>query len=348
MSEDHIADTALRIVVTPSQSSYFAGEPLSVTITITNTRSPQASQVAPPRSTHKRSAHSVSSARLARPPTSPGLSKNTLNTPLRQAPPKSSAPTRKGLIGTAPPENGPPSERESISQRRFSAKSLSVDIQPHELPNSIQDDMKISSLHAPRRAGGSSFSHDEHIPQIRRAKLASCVIPTCPHINHTRTPKSPSCSKGINRRWFGFNPAECFHLVFRAFPRSHRRKHVPRSADTHISFACAHTIPIHFPSRCRQHPTHFPCLPVTLGHTPPFASPLGKWSPFFSQIPSKGHQRRISPVRIRASHRLTFSATSTVTCACSSARYVAEAQAWSTRWGKHGHRRRVSTTFPRS
>jgi hypothetical protein len=152
MSQDAIADTALRIVVTPSQSSYFAGEPLTVTVTITNTRSPQASQVAPPRSTHKRSAHSVSSARLARPPTSPGLPKNPLNTPLRQTPPKSSAPTRKGLIGTAPPENGPPSE--SISERRLSAKSHSVDLQLHELPTSLQDDMKTLSLYATRRAGG--------------------------------------------------------------------------------------------------------------------------------------------------------------------------------------------------
>jgi hypothetical protein len=153
MSQDAITDAALRILVTPSQSSYFAGEPLSVTITITNTRSPQASQVAPPRSTHKRSAHSVSSARLARPPTSPGLPKNPLNTPIRQTPPKFSAPTRKGLIGTAPPENGPPSE--SISERRLSGKSHSVDLQLHELPDSLQDDVKMLSLHATRRTGGS-------------------------------------------------------------------------------------------------------------------------------------------------------------------------------------------------
>ncbi|KAH9964582.1 Rgp1-domain-containing protein [Russula dissimulans] len=153
MSEEHSTDTPLRIVVTPSQSSYFAGEPLSVTITITNTRSPQA-QAAPPRPTHKRSAHSVSSARLARPPTSPGLPKTPLNSPLRQAPPKSSIPTRKGLIGTAPPGNGPPCE--SISQRRVSAKSLSLDIPAHELPNSLQDDAKMLLLHATRRAGESS------------------------------------------------------------------------------------------------------------------------------------------------------------------------------------------------
>ena len=187
MSEDYITDAALRVVVTPSQSSYFAGEPLSVTITITNTRSPQAPQVVPPRSTHKRSAHSVSSARLARPPTSPGLPKNPLNTPSRQTPPKSSAPTRKGLIGTAPPENGPPSER--VLARRFASKSHSADIQLHELPDSLQDDMKLLSLQAIRRAGGPfPFFPNERIPQIRRAKLTARVIPASPHIFHTRPP----------------------------------------------------------------------------------------------------------------------------------------------------------------
>ncbi|KAH9177078.1 Rgp1-domain-containing protein [Lactarius sanguifluus] len=143
MSEVRDFDTALRVVVTPSQSSYFAGEPLSVTITITNVRSPQA-QVAPPRSTHKRSAHSVSSARLARPPTSPGLPKSPLTAPLRHVPVKVSAPTRKGLIGTAPPRNGCPDV--SCSERRVPARSLSVDIPFHELFNSFPDDTKKTSL----------------------------------------------------------------------------------------------------------------------------------------------------------------------------------------------------------
>jgi len=152
MSEHRLNDTALRIAVTPSQSSYFAGEPLSVTITITNTRSPQA-QVVPPRSTHKRSAHSVSSARLARPPTSPGLPKSPSNaaTP-RPYPPKSSAPTRKGLIGVTPPTNEPRSE--SVSGRRIPVKSLSIDIPLHELP---PDDMKMSPLRAVSREPSSFF-----------------------------------------------------------------------------------------------------------------------------------------------------------------------------------------------
>ena len=154
MSEHRLAnDTALRIVVTPSQSSYFAGEPLSVTVTITNTRSPQA-QVVPPRSTHKRSAHSVSSARLARPPTSPGLPKSPSNAASpRPYPPKSSAPTRKGLIGVSLPENAPRDGGEGVLGRRLPAKSLSVNIPLHELSNSVPNDAKMSPLRAVSRAG---------------------------------------------------------------------------------------------------------------------------------------------------------------------------------------------------
>jgi hypothetical protein len=139
----HDLSPALRVVVTPSQSSYFAGEPLSVTITITNVRSPQA-QVAPQRSTHKRSAHSVSSARLARPPTSPGLPKSPVTALPRPIPVKSPAPTRKGLIGTTPLRNGYPDV--SCPERRVPARSLSVDIPFHELPNSLPNGTKKVSL----------------------------------------------------------------------------------------------------------------------------------------------------------------------------------------------------------
>lgn len=163
MSENRSNDTALRIVVTPSQSSYFAGETLSVTIAITNTRSLQA-QVVPPRSsthTHKRTAHSVSSARLARPPTSPGLPpKSPLNVAgPRPCPPKPPTPTRKGLIGGATSPEHNELRGESVLARRIAAKSLSVDIPSHELAKTLPDDTKMSPFRAMRRAGEpSSFS----------------------------------------------------------------------------------------------------------------------------------------------------------------------------------------------
>jgi hypothetical protein len=167
MSENRLNDTALRIVVTPSQSSYFAGESLSVTIAITNTRSLQA-QVVPPRSTHthKRSAHSVSSARLARPPTSPGLPKSPSNAVgPRPYPPKPSAPTRKSLIGITSPGHEP--RGESVLARRVAAKSLSVDIPSHELAKTLPDDMKMSPLRAMRRAG----EHPSYFPRVCAFRL---------------------------------------------------------------------------------------------------------------------------------------------------------------------------------
>ncbi|KAI0271663.1 Rgp1-domain-containing protein [Gloeopeniophorella convolvens] len=176
MSEVQDADTALRVVVTPSQSSYFAGEPLSVTITITNTRSPQA-QVAPPRSTHKRSAHSVSSARLARPPTSPGLPKSPFTAPLRPTPPKDSTLTRKGLIGKAPLQNGVCSE--DSSQKHLTARSLSVDIPPHEIANAFNDDTNKALLNATHRAGGRS-------PRIPSPLARTSTAPVPPNHPHAR------------------------------------------------------------------------------------------------------------------------------------------------------------------
>ena len=191
MSENSRNDTALRIVVTPSQSSYFAGETLSVTIAITNTRSLQA-QVVPPRSTHthKRSAHSVSSARLARPPTSPGLPKSPSNAPgPRPYSPKPSAPTRKGLIGITPPPGHEP-RGESVSARRTPAKSLSVDIPSHELPKTLQDDMKMSPLRAMRRAGepppSPSFS-----PRVCAFRLITSQRKTRRRAHHPRLPAHP-------------------------------------------------------------------------------------------------------------------------------------------------------------
>ena len=194
MSEVQDFDTALRVVVTPSQSSYFAGEPLSVTITITNVRSPQA-QVAPPRSTHKRSAHSVSSARLARPPTSPGLPKSPLTAPPRHVPVKVSVPTRKGLIGTAPPRNGCPDA--SCTERRVPARSLSVDIPFHEFPNSFPDDTKKASLlrathlageHLLHRHTCLAYTQQVNRPRARPLHYPARPLPPCPRI--TRTPVS--------------------------------------------------------------------------------------------------------------------------------------------------------------
>ena len=134
-------DSPVRVVVTPSQSSYFAGEPFSVTITFTNTRTSEAgpSKVTGP--THKRGAHSISSAPLARPPTSPGTPRSALVSSQSRTPVEE-LPRRKGIIGKTRPllHQGSEPIPDLIEQRRkrqLAQKSLSVSISAFELENNI-------------------------------------------------------------------------------------------------------------------------------------------------------------------------------------------------------------------
>jgi len=118
----------LRVVITPSQSSFFAGEQFSATITFTNVRSPEAgaSQSHSERAhtqtrTHKRGAHSISSAPLAQPPTSPGTPRTLPNSSFQKLNGHNGGelPRRRGLIGTR--------------GKKIQAKSLSISISAQEL-----------------------------------------------------------------------------------------------------------------------------------------------------------------------------------------------------------------------
>ena len=155
-----VIDDSIRVVLQPSQASYFAGEQFTVSITITNTRTPEAPQ--PPRSAshsstifhhqHKRGAHSISSVPLARPPTSPGL--KSAFPALSNKPEKSGgAITRRGLIGVGKASGSTDGARTSKSLDNISAegsegsggsrraavtKSLSVSIPPDEVREHIQ------------------------------------------------------------------------------------------------------------------------------------------------------------------------------------------------------------------
>ncbi|OCH94164.1 Rgp1-domain-containing protein [Obba rivulosa] len=135
-------DDAIRVVVTPSQASYFAGEPFSVTITFTNTRTPEllssrsASHSAT--STHKRGAHSISSVPLARPPTSPGTRTALPAIPTRNTG-VGNVITRKGLIGRGRPPKGADDLPEAEGRRRQLPKSLSVSLSPIEVAAHLKD-----------------------------------------------------------------------------------------------------------------------------------------------------------------------------------------------------------------
>ncbi|KAI6153006.1 Rgp1-domain-containing protein [Pisolithus tinctorius] len=140
-------DSAIRVQVTPSQASYFAGEPFTVTITFTNTRTPESPRARSSNSsnTHRRGSHSISSAPLARPPTSPGIPRPSTGIPpttvtaIARTPNNGhDLPTRKRLIGQQDLCNKSTNNikgggcQDVLEQKRRSllekSRSLSVDI----------------------------------------------------------------------------------------------------------------------------------------------------------------------------------------------------------------------------
>ncbi|KAF8170190.1 Rgp1-domain-containing protein [Mycena galopus ATCC 62051] len=180
---------AVRIVVTPSQSSYFAGEPFSVTITFTNTRSPV--EPAPSRaishSAHRRNAHSISSAPIARPPTSPGTPRTprtAVQSPVSRPSRDDTKPTRKGLIGrTAASSSDPPSPTGSLPalvelrRKKMLAKSLSVSIAP------LDADLYSRNNGGPRTPRSASFLPDSPVlpSSISRRSDALPLAASHPH-----------------------------------------------------------------------------------------------------------------------------------------------------------------------
>ena len=160
MATEHVLDSGIRVVVTPSQASYFAGESFTVAVALTNVRTPAAppvsrsvSQSATPLA-HRRGAHSVSYVPMARPPTSPGI---------RSAiPPAPSRPTngaasviRRGLVGRprdAKRTEDPTEPIDPTRRRLLLGKSLSVSIGSLDYLGNGQPDIKGKS---PLRASHS-------------------------------------------------------------------------------------------------------------------------------------------------------------------------------------------------
>ncbi|KAI1789190.1 Rgp1-domain-containing protein [Ganoderma leucocontextum] len=157
-------DEAIRVVVTPSQASYFAGEPFSVAITFTNTHSPETPAPLPRSSshTHRRGAHSISSVPLARPPTSPGTPRTAVPVflPPRTNGDSSSSSSRKGLIGHGLPtksrSSDEPPSAEVLRKRFLASRSLSISISPNDLPVSNESKEPSSPVNRPVVNGTSS------------------------------------------------------------------------------------------------------------------------------------------------------------------------------------------------
>ncbi|KAI4526782.1 Rgp1-domain-containing protein [Schizophyllum commune Loenen D] len=168
------SETGIRVVVTPAQSSYFAGEPFSVTVTFTNTRQPATTNAPRPSiSTHKRAAHSISSAPLARPPTSPRTPRapTPVYAPSPLSRPQNRTSSRKGLIGKR-------SEEEEEAGVRSRQLSLSIDLRRQIL----EGGPKSATVESPRY--NIPEVAPRHTPEAPRLNARSHTLPlssTHPH-----------------------------------------------------------------------------------------------------------------------------------------------------------------------
>ncbi|RPD58460.1 Rgp1-domain-containing protein [Lentinus tigrinus ALCF2SS1-6] len=182
-------DEAIRVVVTPSQASYFAGEPFSVSITLTNTRTPEA-PVAAPRSSshaHRRGAHSISSVPLSRPPTSPGTPRTVVPLFLpRSNNGAGSSTLRKGLIGRSLSKSSdePPSA-EVLRKRLLASRSLSATLSPSDLPTLNESDVPTSpATRLPASGNGDAPVPGTPSPRIVAPLARSPSLP--PNHPHAR------------------------------------------------------------------------------------------------------------------------------------------------------------------
>ncbi|KAJ3982973.1 Rgp1-domain-containing protein [Lentinula detonsa] len=205
-------DSPIRVVVTPSQSAYFAGETLSVTITFTNTRTypregeagPSSRAGAASRSarTHKRASHSVSSAPIARPPTSSaGLYRPRTPVAAGSGSPAPSRQTslglegsqpfrRRGLVGKSGSEKDKsfpdPAEQR---RRKMLSKSLSLNLglcqDEGEIESAINRELVKSTSYMQR-----SFTADSHLlpssPKIPSPLARSESLPLSSKHPHAR------------------------------------------------------------------------------------------------------------------------------------------------------------------
>lgn len=193
-------NTGIRVVIQPTQSSYFAGEPFTCTVTFTNTRSAaQSSRVRSLSASfnpgHKRAAHSISSAPLARPPTSPGTPKTAqpfLAHQNRETDVGDSV-RRKGLIGKSDNVRTAVLEK----RRRNITRALSVDIAPQDIIKRLADP---NSPHP--------------LPLSRVQSERSCMLSgscRCDGINIDVAPTSPRISSPLAREQVNTLPSSHPH-----------------------------------------------------------------------------------------------------------------------------------------
>ncbi|KAF8816608.1 Rgp1-domain-containing protein [Phlegmacium glaucopus] len=186
-------DSPVRVVVTPSQSSYFAGEPFSVIITFTNTRSPEAGPSKPNTPTHKRGAHSISSAPLARPPTSPGTPRSAIAQSLSKTQALTDVPRPRGLVGKKKPPSLPlqsagelPDLIEQRRRRQLAPKAVSVSLSPREVENEVGEGVIASSALYTQRSVFRDTLHTPTSPLVPSPLARTDSLPLASNHPHAR------------------------------------------------------------------------------------------------------------------------------------------------------------------
>ncbi|KAF9007869.1 Rgp1-domain-containing protein [Cyathus striatus] len=205
-------DSSIRVVVIPSQSSYFAGEPFTVTITLTNTRTAEAeagpSRARPQGAGHRRGVHSISSAPLARPPTSPG-------TPRMVPPPPPTEPDVK--------EKGKESEVGDLMEQRrkkLLSRNMSVTVDARDIEDLSSKSASYaqgSSLCPPRQRVNTPHPSlallrsllTTHTQGRTRSSMGSLLFP----LRHLHLPPSTA--------------TERVHINIHTPPRPHIRRRSP-------------------------------------------------------------------------------------------------------------------------
>ncbi|KAH7908781.1 Rgp1-domain-containing protein [Hygrophoropsis aurantiaca] len=289
MSTDDLStadiDSSVRVQVTPSQSSYFAGEPFSVTITFTNTRTPE-SPGPKSRNTHKRGAHSISSAPLARPPTSPGIPRPSVPPPLlRTLSNGREKPARKGLIGhNSAAKNGNGTLLEQKRQILLEkSRSLSVDIPAHDLQRNGTDSAKDdspsyvrayqefsdSAAGSPQAPSPTTLARISALPSKHPHARKQSVFDGQIQIHEFQQNSTPSAMPSSSTSTFSLALDPIAETPQTPYPGSPlpRSPSLTESLDTRVSLK---TETHSYPPRPSQHP-HPPRRPsqLGLGHGPP-------------------------------------------------------------------------------
>ncbi|KAH0838701.1 Rgp1-domain-containing protein [Lanmaoa asiatica] len=268
-------DPAIRVHVTPSQASYFAGEQFSVTITFTNTRTPESPKT---KNSHKRGAHSISSAPLARPPTSPGLLRQTAPLPVSASVNNArDLPARKRLVGQVPGKMDMSTVLERKRQCLLEkSRSLSIDIPADELFQKGSGGAGESASRYVRAYSEFSdpaptFSFLRITPTLANSPWQDVHI----HLNEVQQPPPPPLPSGL-----ASSSASTFSLALDPIAETPttpypgtpltRSPSLTESLDQRSLKTAAHVYPPR-PSQPRRPPPQ-----LALGHGPPPAGPQPK------------------------------------------------------------------------